>query len=24
MIGPDELKDLKNHLTQWFKAAGGN
>ncbi|GHW17364.1 hypothetical protein VCSRO1Ogawa_0106 [Vibrio cholerae] len=24
LIGPDELKDLKTHLTQWFKAAGGN
>ncbi|RNE87395.1 DUF1887 family protein [Vibrio cholerae] len=22
LIGPDELKDLKTHLTQWFKAAG--
>ncbi len=24
LIGPDELKDLKNHLTVWFKQAGGN
>ena len=23
LIGPDELKDLKTHLTRWFKAAGG-
>ena len=23
LIGPDELKDLKTHLGQWFKAAGG-
>ncbi|MGD8111128.1 DUF1887 family protein [Vibrio sp. TRT 21S02] len=23
LIGPDELKDLKTHLTQWFKGAGG-
>ncbi|MGB2078332.1 MAG: Card1-like endonuclease domain-containing protein [Vibrio sp.] len=23
LIGPDELKDLKNHLTQWLKEAGG-
>ncbi|MDF2153613.1 DUF1887 family protein [Vibrio sp. CAU 1672] len=24
LIGPDELKDLKSHLTAWFKAAGGS
>lgn len=24
LIGPDELKDLKAHLTQWFREAGGN
>lgn len=24
LIGPDELKDLKRHLTQWFTEAGGN
>ncbi|MFI3276068.1 DUF1887 family protein [Vibrio sp.] len=24
LIGPDELKDLKTHLTAWFTAAGGN
>ncbi|EGA71851.1 hypothetical protein VISI1226_19032 [Vibrio sinaloensis DSM 21326] len=24
LIGPDELKDLKAHLTLWFKEAGGN
>ncbi|MGL4381054.1 MAG: DUF1887 family protein [Vibrio sp.] len=24
LIGPDELKDLKTHLTQWFKEAGGH
>ncbi|OIN24869.1 DUF1887 family protein [Vibrio barjaei] len=23
LIGPDELKDLKLHLTKWFKGAGG-
>ncbi|AIW18403.1 DUF1887 family protein [Vibrio coralliilyticus] len=23
LIGPDELKDLKTHLTNWFKEAGG-
>lgn len=23
LIGPDELKDLKNHLTSWFNEAGG-
>lgn len=23
LIGPDELKDLKAHLTYWFEAAGG-
>jgi hypothetical protein len=23
LIGPDELKDLRTHLTQWFKGAGG-
>ncbi|MCG3728035.1 DUF1887 family protein [Vibrio cincinnatiensis] len=23
LIGPDELKDLKTHLTRWFQAAGG-
>ncbi|MBD0787027.1 DUF1887 family protein [Vibrio sp. Y2-5] len=23
LIGPDELKDLKTHLTAWFKQAGG-
>lgn len=23
LIGPDELKDLKTHLTQWFQEAGG-
>lgn len=23
LIGPDELKDLKTHLTTWFQAAGG-
>ncbi|MEF1282610.1 DUF1887 family protein [Vibrio sp. M250220] len=24
LIGPDELKDLKHHLTEWFTEAGGN
>ncbi|MGF1908346.1 DUF1887 family protein [Vibrio kasasachensis] len=24
LIGPDELKDLKNHLSQWFAEAGGS
>ncbi|NIY81552.1 DUF1887 family protein [Vibrio hepatarius] len=24
LIGPDELKDLKTHLTNWFLEAGGN
>ena len=24
LIGPDELKDLKHHLTLWFNAAGGH
>ncbi|MCG3731765.1 DUF1887 family protein [Vibrio cincinnatiensis] len=24
LIGPDELKDLKRHLTGWFQAAGGD
>jgi len=24
LIGPDELKDLKTHLTAWFKQAGGD
>lgn len=24
LIGPDELKDLKNHLTNWFADAGGH
>jgi hypothetical protein len=24
LIGPDELKDLKSHLTNWFREAGGN
>ncbi|EOA6586818.1 DUF1887 family protein [Vibrio vulnificus] len=24
LIGPDELKDLKNHLTDWFAQAGGS
>ncbi|MCA0937889.1 DUF1887 family protein [Vibrio alginolyticus] len=24
LIGPDELKDLKTHLTAWFEAAGGS
>ncbi len=24
LIGPDELKDLKTHLSVWFKAAGGS
>lgn len=24
LIGPDELKDLKAHLTHWFREAGGN
>ncbi|GAB2658006.1 DUF1887 family protein [Vibrio panuliri] len=24
LIGPDELKDLKTHLTQWFAEAGGS
>ncbi|MGL6025636.1 MAG: Card1-like endonuclease domain-containing protein, partial [Vibrio sp.] len=24
LIGPDELKDLKTYLTQWFKEAGGH
>jgi len=24
LIGPDELKDLKTHLTAWFTAAGGS
>ncbi|GAL25856.1 hypothetical protein JCM19239_1209 [Vibrio variabilis] len=23
LIGPDELKDLKRHLTIWFQGAGG-
>ncbi|QIA63731.1 DUF1887 family protein [Vibrio astriarenae] len=23
LIGPDELKDLRTHLTQWFQGAGG-
>lgn len=23
LIGPDELKDLKSHLTNWFQEAGG-
>ncbi len=23
LIGPDELKDLKSHLLQWFNSAGG-
>ncbi|HDY7617992.1 TPA: DUF1887 family protein [Vibrio vulnificus] len=24
LIGPDELKDLKKHLTEWFAQAGGS
>ncbi|EHH0747548.1 DUF1887 family protein [Vibrio vulnificus] len=24
LIGPDELKDLKKHLTEWFTQAGGS
>lgn len=24
LIGPDELKDLKSHLSQWFAEAGGS
>lgn len=24
LIGPDELKDLKRHLTEWFTEAGGS
>jgi len=24
LIGPDELKDLKKHLTDWFAQAGGS
>lgn len=24
LIGPDELKDLKTHLTNWFQEAGGS
>ncbi|EHH0792958.1 DUF1887 family protein [Vibrio vulnificus] len=24
LIGPDELKDLKKHLTDWFEQAGGS